>query len=137
MVLLIVQLFLNSTFVPYSNYMNLIETSHVFVPINRSDVHDITSINMVIYENLNMSLTFRKVIQNSILGMLSMGRNINSFSKLILQQMLILDNGVPTLDAHSGEIFSLRSRVTQGMHDMKGHAEYYLQTSPTGRFGCE
>ena len=89
------------------------------------------------FENVNLALEYRKKKQFIIYGGFYMGSNMNQWQKLILQEFMILDNGVPCYKADDSTIFKLRARSLISIADLPAFCEIHCQSGHTGMNGCE
>ena len=86
---------------------------------------------------MNLSISLRRKPVYFVFGGIYKGNeNINQWLQPLLEQFQLLDQGIPTLNGASNQIFQLRARSLPGIYDLVGYSEVFLQVSPAGQMGC-
>lgn len=78
----------------------------------------------------------RKPIYKIFGGIYKGKENINQWISPLVEQLQLLDLGVPTFNSASNDTFQLRARSLPGIYDLIGYSEVFLQVAPTGVLGC-
>ena len=83
-----------------------------------------------------MDNKYRKKKKFQILAGVVEGDNLNQWLLLIKEQLLVLADGIPTIDGETQQIFQMKVRSMPGIFDLQAFYETYYQMRSGAILGC-
>ena len=125
----------------YYLYFLLLEQNFCIYRLNSLILYSVSTTNLqskkiILFEILNLELKYRKKKKFQIVSAIFEGDNINQWLLLVKEQLIVLSQGIPTIDASTQETFNMKVRSLPGIFDLQAYYETYYQIRSGGILGC-